>query len=181
MIIGITGPAGAGKDTVADYLVQAHDFRKLSWASPLKAMLAAAGLPEPANRDDKEKQIPGFDFSWRQAAQRLGTEWGRGLDADIWIKMVGQILREQPHVEWVISDCRFENETALIRSLGGQILHLEGRSVDLGAAAGHASEAGLTQLPEDWLLYNNGTISEMYSEVGIVLLGMRRQKIVGSR
>lgn len=166
MIIGIAGPAGAGKDTVADFLVANYGFTKVSWAGPLKAGLAAMGFPEPADREMKEHQIPGFDFSWRQAAQTLGTEWGRALDPDIWVKLVGDQLRAEPGRNWVISDVRFENEAAMVRSLGGFILGLVGRSSDLGAASSHASEAGLlTHAPSDWVIANNFGYHELYGDV----------------
>lgn len=149
MIIGFTGPAGAGKDTCADYLVAHHAFRKLSWAGPLKAGLAAMGFPEPADRDEKERIIPGFGFSWREAAQRLGTEWGRHLDPDIWIKSVGRIMETAPPLtDFVISDIRFENEAAMIRKMGGKVFHLTGRKADLGSASGHASEVPIRY---DWV------------------------------
>ena len=74
MLVGIAGAAGSGKDTVGDWFVKRFDFQKLAIASTLKAGLAAMGLPEPASRELKEVNIPGFDFSWRHAAQKLGTE-----------------------------------------------------------------------------------------------------------
>ena len=61
-VIGLHGKAGSGKDTVADYLVANHGFEKISFATTLKAMLAAGGFTEPANRDDKEPLVGGFDF-----------------------------------------------------------------------------------------------------------------------
>lgn len=152
-LVGITGKAGAGKDTIADYLVREQGFNKLSFADTLKRMLALAGMPEPTNRDDKEKLIPGFEFTWREAAQKLGTEWGRALDPDIWIKILElRIQRETaldaayPGVKpsrFVLSDVRFDNEAEMIRRLGGQVLHVTGRAAKLGASAGHASEAGV--------------------------------------
>ena len=165
MIIGLTGAGGAGKDTVADHLVKHYGFIKLSWATPLKRGLAAMGFPEPADRADKEKVIEGFDFSWRQAAQALGTEWGRALDPKIWIKLVGQIMEEQPRVHWVISDCRFENEALVVRRLGGQVWHLRGRQADLGVAAGHVSESGLVHGERDEVIHNIGTVEQLYLQV----------------
>jgi hypothetical protein len=162
ILAGVTGKAGAGKDTIADCLVREHGFTKLSFAGPLKAMLAAAGMPEPASRADKEKPLPGFDFSWREAAQKLGTEWGRSLDSDIWVKLVEQQLVDllDRDYRYVLSDVRFENEAAMIRRLGGTMLFVHGRAADLGANAGHASEAGIEFYPSrDHLIDNSGGIS----------------------
>ena len=69
MIFGISGPAGSGKDTLAIWLTEHYSFKKLAFADGLKAGLAAMGFPEPANRADKENFSPGFDFTWREAAQ----------------------------------------------------------------------------------------------------------------
>jgi hypothetical protein len=169
MIIGFTGPAGSGKDTAADHLVTRHDFTKVSWATPLKAALAAMGFPEPADRALKEVPIPGFNFSWRQAAQALGTEWGRALDPDIWVKIVGEQLRASPERLWVISDVRFENEAAMIRSLGGVVIHLHGRRADLGGAEAHASEKGVKGSDADWNIENAGVDLQQFKQVVSVL------------
>ena len=157
-IIGFTGKAGSGKDTAADFLVREFGYTKLSWAGPLKAGLTAMGFPEPANREAKEDLIPGFSFSWRQAAQHLGTEWGRALDPDIWVKVVEAGLKSNRN--YVISDVRFENEAAMIRRNGGMVIHLLGRQADLGAAAAHASEAGVQFYPStDVIIENSGSIA----------------------
>ena len=41
MIIGICGFIGSGKDTIADYLVNFHEFRRESFASSLKDAVSA--------------------------------------------------------------------------------------------------------------------------------------------
>jgi dephospho-CoA kinase len=41
MIIGVCGFIGSGKDTVADYLVNFHEFRRESFANTLKDAVAA--------------------------------------------------------------------------------------------------------------------------------------------
>ena len=47
-LIAITGPAGAGKDTAADALLD-HGFRRYGFADPIKTALnaAAVSLPYP--------------------------------------------------------------------------------------------------------------------------------------
>lgn len=161
IVVGITGKAGAGKDTVADYLVREHGFQKLSFATILKKMLDVAGMPEPANRDDKEKVIPGFTFTWREAAQRLGTEWGRGLDPNIWVDIIEKYIsmteeKRGQRPRFVLADARFENEAVLIRRRG-VLLHIYGREADLGANAGHASEAGIAFAEGDERIDNSDT------------------------
>lgn len=173
MIIGFTGKAGSGKDTAADYLVTHHGFVKLSFAGPLKAMLAAGGMPEPKHREEKEALVPGFLFTWREAAQKLGTEWGRSLDLEIWLKMMEQqIVQSQSH-NIALSDLRYENEAAMVRRLGGVVVHMAGAQADLGVNAGHASEAGVafSVLPLDIKVDNSKSHAWLYGQLDAIMGG----------
>ncbi len=76
LLIGFAGPAGSGKDTGADYLAEKYSLERASFAQPLKAMLTTIGIVEPPSREAKEAEMPEWGFSYRQAAQKLGTEWG---------------------------------------------------------------------------------------------------------
>jgi dephospho-CoA kinase len=170
MIIGLTGKAGSGKDTAAAHFVRNHAFYQTSVAEKLKAGLAAMGFPEPADRAQKEELIPGYSFSWRTAAQRLGTEFGRGLDEEIWIKSLMQHLTKYPHCDYVISDVRFNNEADAIRAAGGVIIHLEGRYAVLGDNAAHASEAGVVFVRGlDFKVLNDGTIDDLNKNLDTIL------------
>lgn len=163
-LIGITGKAGSGKDTVADYLVEKYGYTKVSFAAILKKMLAAAGLPEPTNRDDKERVVEGLDFTWRHAAQTLGTEWGRKcLQDDIWVQLTMKSLVEDKR--YVISDVRFDNEGQAVRIAGGTVLHLVGREADLGNAAAHASECGIPAGLKDYQISNYSNKEFLFEEV----------------
>lgn len=180
ILIGITGRAGSGKDTAADYLCRTHFFTKQSCAGPLKSALSTMGFPEPADRAKKEEKIEGFDFTWREAAQKLGTEFGRALDEDIWVKILRRQLEAVQGLEedtgmqarYVISDIRFENEAAMIRELGGAIIHLSGRAVDLGTNSGHASEAGIAFDARDWMIDNSQTLSDLHISLEFVVGSM---------
>lgn len=166
-LIGIAGAAGSGKDTVADYLVANYGFEKISFAKILKDMLAVAGLGEPVNRDDKEKNFPGLDFSFRHAAQTLGTEWGREcIDPDIWVKLTLRNLVQDG--KYVISDVRFENEAKAARD-GGFLLHIEGRGVDLGNLGKHFSEAGIVRKDYDPVIANTCTKASLYVRIDDIM------------
>lgn len=165
-LIGLTGKAGSGKDTVGHMLWRSHSMYKVAFAYPLKEALRAMGFPEPENRDDKEATIPGFGFSWRELAQTLGTEWGRARDPNLWLKLAmqetGNILRARETNRVVITDVRFENEAAVIRERGGQIWHITGREAQmLGDTKAHASEAGVQVAKGDKVIVNSGTLLEL--------------------
>ena len=165
-LIGLTGKAGSGKDTVGQYLHKWADAYTLAFAFPLKEALAVMGFPEPKDREAKDAAITGFNFSWRELAQTLGTEWGRARDPDLWLKLamqeVDRIRAARPHSLVVITDVRFENEAAAIRERGGQIWHITGREGQmLGGTKAHASEAGVQVAKGDKVIVNSGTLVEL--------------------
>lgn len=176
ILIGTAGPAGSGKDTVADYLVKCHGFEKMAFAGPLKAMLAVVGLPEPEDRAMKEQLIPGFEFTWRKAAQELGTSWGRGLEETIWLKLAKLHLDrrcQQGAGRIVFTDLRFENEAAMLRDLGAQVWHIIGRQADLGASAGHVSEKKLDFFDGDRIINNDGHLLMLYQQAVSLLSDLK--------
>ena len=164
LLYAITGPAGAGKDTAGEWFVRQYEFRRYAMAQALKAGMAAMGFPEPADRALKEQPVPGFDFTWREAAQRLGTEWGRGLDEALWLKVAKMNIENSPQ-SVVVTDIRFENEAAMIRNMGGSVIHLLGRRVDLGSNQGHASESGVAIHVDDFVIDNSGSIEELFDQL----------------
>lgn len=137
MIIGICGLIGSGKDTVADYLVNSHEFRRESFAGTLKDAVAAVfgwdrtmleGRTK-ASRDWREQVDPWWaarlgipKLTPRWVLQNWGTEVCRkGFHDDIWIASLENKLRNAED-NVVISDCRFPNEIASIRNAGGLVI-----------------------------------------------------------
>jgi len=140
MIIGICGFIGSGKDTVADYLVNFHEFRRESFASTLKDAVSAVfgwdrtlleGRTKEA-REWREQVDPWWaerlampTLTPRWVLQYWGTEVCRkAFHDDIWIASLENKLRNSKD-NVVISDCRFPNEISSIRNAGGQIVWVQ--------------------------------------------------------
>lgn len=166
--LGLVGPAGCGKDTVAAMLKE-YGYAPYAFAAPLKEMLGVVGLYEPP-RDSKELNLPGFGFSFRTAAQRLGTEWARSLDLDFWVRVAEARTTNLECV--VFTDVRFENEAAFIRAKGGRIIHIFGRRSDLQTTnAEHPSEAGVGLYGSDLTIDNSGSISNLRDQIDGLMMG----------
>jgi hypothetical protein len=137
MIIGVCGFIGSGKDTIADYLVGFHGYRRDSFAGTLKDAVAAVfgwdrELLEgrtPEARAWREQVDPWWadrlgmpNLTPRWVLQYWGTEVCRkGFHDDIWIAALEARLSRRTD-NTVISDVRFPNEIASIRNAGGKIV-----------------------------------------------------------
>lgn len=140
MIIGICGFIGSGKDTVADYLVNFHEFRRESFANTLKDAVSAVFGWDRIMLEGKTKEARAWreqvDTWWaerlempaltpRWVLQYWGTEVCRsGFHDDIWIASLENKIRDSRD-DIVISDCRFPNEIAAIKRAGGTIVWVQ--------------------------------------------------------
>ena len=140
MIIGVCGFIGSGKDTIADYLVNFHEFRRESFANTLKDAVAAVfgwdrtlleGRTKQA-REWREQVDPWWanrlnmpDLTPRWVLQYWGTEVCRkAFHDDIWIASLENKLRNSED-NIVISDCRFPNEIKSIKDAGGIVIRVK--------------------------------------------------------
>jgi len=168
IIIGLAGHAGAGKDVAARYLVGRYGFVQAAFADPIRDMAALLleqiGVPESylRHRVFKERPLAELGFSPRALMQVLGTEVGRALNPDLWVKHLALRLGLQPnggpvHDRIVISDCRFPNEAYWIRAKGGKLVRLT-RPQAQGQARAHVSETALADMTPDYdVLNDSGT------------------------
>ena len=137
MIIGVCGFIGSGKDTIADYLVGFHGYRRDSFAGTLKDAVAAVfgwdrellegRTPEARAWREQVDQwwatrlnMPNLTPRW--VLQYWGTEVCRkAFHDDIWIAALEARLSRRSD-NTVISDVRFPNEITSIRNAGGKIV-----------------------------------------------------------
>lgn len=174
IIIGLSGYAGTGKDTVREILENAG-FVGFAFADPIRSMLrellTSNGISDQFidDREFKEQIIPEIGVSYRQMAQTLGTEWGRMLQPDLWLRLAGAYMADVERNTWndtsafVISDVRFVNEAAWVRAHGGMIW----RVIRPGTTPvrQHISEQELTLFDADHTIINDGGLEDLHLAV----------------
>lgn len=188
MIIGLSGYGRSGKDTVADYLVEHHGFRRIAFADALREMAeklnpiidvsmiwcehdALGNIIDYEYRVRRYndildqigyhegKNIPEF----REFLQRLGTEAVRGVIGDsTWVDLAVRRMRADPG-NWVVTDARFPNEANAVRSADGVMIRIN--RTGFGPANDHPSETSLDDYEFEPLLVldNDGTLEEFYA------------------
>lgn len=165
-LIGIAGPARAGKDTLCSYMLDNLDgvWLRSSFADPLKAMLSVIGVD---CSDDKKAVIDdNYGVTPRHMMQALGTEWGRHMiDGDIWVKAFARLNAGKCVI---VPDVRFENEAELVRE-HGVLIHLVGRG---GIEGNHVSENAIEFKPGDIVIDNSRDLAWLHGQVdGNAVLG----------
>jgi hypothetical protein len=194
-IISLSGLAGAGKDTVADFLCSQYGYQRISFAAPLKDVCAAIfgwdrEMLEGRTKEARsEREVPDTfwsdrldrpDFSPRRALQELGTDVLRThFHPDIWLAAFEhRVARAGPEARFVITDCRFENELACLRKLGAAIWWIwRGlpptwwNAARLGETIPgvHISEtlwiSKVVGAADSFAIANNGTLAELHQKI----------------
>jgi hypothetical protein len=175
-IIAFTGKAGCGKDTAANILVDNYGFTKMSFAASLKDAVSSIfswprdmleGITQESRewREQKDEWWSNrlsMEITPRKILQTWGTDLCRDkFHQDIWIASLEKKLIDlHNNSNIVITDCRFENEAAIIRKLGGKIIHIQRDIDNTQETLKHSSESGLNLTPTDIMVFNKGTLEE---------------------
>jgi hypothetical protein len=199
MIIGFVGLIGSGKDTAADHLVTAWDFRRDSFANTLKDavsnifhwdrdMLQGLTAESRAWREEvdvwwaERLGIPHLTPRW--VLQYFGTDVCRdNFSNDIWVaSLERKLMSSKDNI--VISDVRFPNEIHAIKDAGGHIIRLQrgalpywwhlARTCDAVKMdrlwpGVHASEWAWASEGEDFVVHNDGDIADLCMSLNKVI------------
>lgn len=143
LLIGIVGRNRVGKDTLAQYLVNNHNFIQYSLAQPIKDIAKILfdfneDQLEGCSKDELDEE---WGISPRQFFQQFGTEimqkniynYLPGLKSKVpiktfWIaKTIKNIKKDRNYgaLKHVISDVRFLHEAKEILEMGGYLIKIE--------------------------------------------------------
>ena len=182
MIIGFTGHNGSGKNLAADCICETlTGFKQDAFAKPLKEVCSILfGLSDREMNDPEIKETPleRYPFqSPREIMQKLGTEGVRSNWKDAWVEALKSRVRGLGN--FVITDCRFQNEADALRELGGKIIRIvrpdsepkNDHERDL-----HASETVQNSLYVDKTVINDGSVNLFSARVLAAVLELMEEK-----
>jgi dephospho-CoA kinase len=173
-IIGLTGKAGSGKDTVAEYLIQ-QGYIKLSFGSALKDIVSIiTGWPrdfiEGTSNDRNMRETlkhPDYKKTCREIMQFVGTDLFRNqFDDNVWINIIKNKIKMDDTSKYVITDVRFDNEAIMIESIGGIIIQINRDNTIYNS--NHVSEKGIKLKPL-YVIDNNGSKDELYDKICVII------------
>lgn len=185
MILGISGYAQVGKDTVAGF-TQERGLIPVAFADKLRESMLAldpiVGVVVDADDDGTVNTLQVHRYSEamdqlgyeaaktqipevRALLQRMGTEVGRNvLGGDVWVNALMDSL--DPAKDYVITDMRFPNEWAAVRKASGSTVRIERPGV--GPVNDHPSEVSLDGFSFDYVIVNNGTLDDLREKVEVL-------------
>lgn len=187
-ILGITGQARFGKDTLADFV---RDFYKeYSFNKPTHIHVHKFGLADALKKgaegifklereelygDMKDIEHQFWGMTPREILQKLGTECIRNVfGQDFWIRRAElEMLTQFAHL-YIIPDIRFINEAEWVRASNGLVVHIiKGPSINKSMLSDkdkkHKSENVLEIYKEDLTIENNKTFTELRLKVEILV------------
>lgn len=178
MIIGLSGYAQTGKDTVAEHLISKYNYKRVAFADPIREALYRL---DPILTDFPG--LSGVSLAWivdkggweslkqnsqeaRRLLQRFGTEVGRDMfGPDFWVNQ--GMSNVSKFDKKVFTDVRFPNEYRAIKAREGIILRII--KPGTGAVNPHASETALDNFSFDATIINDGSKQDLYNKIDKVI------------
>lgn len=210
IVVGLSGYSGAGKDSVADILVENYGFTKMAFATGLKAKVEILdpilGYHKEFCCDNCAPEIEEVrlstllaygmtqeeikrDFMYgpelRRVWQYVGTDLFRAEDEDYWVKQAAEEMAESPAERIVFTDVRFENEADYIFELRDWTGHKTSvwrvARPDLRGEEVHISEQMVGLLGEEVTILNDGTLDDLEEPVALAMDMLLNQELPGQQ
>ena len=176
-LVGLTGLAGCGKDTLAE-MISNKGWVRVAYADALKDMcIDYLGLSkeDAYTQEGKVKYNEFWGMTNREILQKVGTDAMRtGFHSDVWIKIaqlkIQKLLEEGKKV--IVTDARFDNEAKLIEDMGGVVVKIirDGVTSNLSELEQkHISERGIDEHLISFTILNDLTKEKLVNEFEIKL------------
>jgi hypothetical protein len=169
-LIGLSGYAQSGKDTVASILVRDFGYERIAFADPIKDLLYLINptIDRVALQyivDNNGWEAAKQHAEVRQMLQDLGVGAKELFGSNFWIDIALAKAKQEHKV--VITDVRFKNEAQMITVSGGELWRIERPFT--GPVNDHVSELELEKHPFDRRVYNNSGLKGLENSVKDIL------------
>ncbi len=175
MIIGLTGLARSGKDTVADYFVKKHGFKKLVFSDMLKQEAEKRGMP----KDKMTLSVLGSRLREEKGNAVLAKLLAEKIEEGKDYLLVG--FRSPEEVDYIRNEFQ---EFVLVRVDADRAVRYKRRSREdpqeqekfFARDEYDMATKGLGKVLDmaDYVIKNNGTLSELYDKVEQLLEDWRK-------
>ena len=174
-LIGLSGYARSGKDTVASMLATSG-YRRLAYADTLRDMALASDphVVDPVTGGYTYLRTLVQDRGWERAKassdvrtylQGLGLACRDTFGDDCWVDALNR--KREMGRKHVITDVRFPNEAEDIRQRGGLLVRVSRPGT--GPVNGHVSETALDDFDFDVHLLNDGNLDDLNANAQLLL------------
>lgn len=167
MIIGLSGYARSGKDTVAEFLIEEYDFKRVAFADTIRDILYAMnpsigsqGLKEMV--DNYGWDVAKANGEVRALLQTLGVSARTFMGDGVWISAAVRKMLDA-ETNYVIPDVRFTNEADMIKRIGGHVWRVNRPGV--GPINDHVSENQLDNYKFNGEINNSGSLDGLYIQI----------------
>ena len=173
-VVAICGYKRSGKDTIADFLVERHGYKKIQIAKGLKSMVKTLFDFSDAQleTDSKDTVDERWDITPRCAMQFFGTDIMQheiqkimpGIGRNFWIRKITATLHHAPsHERYVISDMRFMHEYEALQEFHPYVIKVSNPNVLCEDA--HCSETEFARIPYNLEILNDDSLAALYSKI----------------
>lgn len=179
MLIGLYGPSRAGKDSVAQILVDDFGYEQRAQAAAIRKILL--GLNAPVSTNDgviipMQELFEKCERNWDKVKAeskesvdqmiRLGQTCRDVIGLDVWLNTALPKISEKD-LKIVISDVRQPNEYDAIKERGGKIWRIVRPGVEIRGMDGILDDRHF-----DAILHNNGSLSGLRGIVQATITGI---------
>lgn len=180
--IAISGKARAGKNTVAEMLVDHLKFKNskekiVALADPMKRIVQMM-FPEASDEclygpselrsqviSDKFKDKNGKALTHRQALIDLGA-FGRQYNSDIWLNCLVEDCNQSKDIDsYIVSDVRFINEFKYLKAAGFEMVRVLRADSAIIDDVSEKEQDAILNSEFDHVIENNKTLDDLRKDV----------------